>query len=217
MTSSTAPCLLFGGTFDPVHLAHIAMARAALSCSGAARLILLPAGDPPHRQLPGVSAADRAKMLALACVGDARLQIDDRELHREGPSYSVLTLREYREERGPDTPLVMVLGADAAAGLGGWQDAAELAGLAHLLVLARPGTELDPQGPGALGWRQVDDFSHCRESAGGLWLQHVGPLMPHSATAVRQALERRDPAAQALIDPAVWAYIQRNGLYNRSG
>src|SRR5690606_37952974 len=96
--SGLEPVLLFGGTFDPVHLAHLAMAREALACMGASRLVLVPAGNPPHRPPPGADARHRTRMLALACAGDPRLQIDNREIHREGPSYSVLTLGEYRAE-----------------------------------------------------------------------------------------------------------------------
>lgn len=213
--SGLEPVLLFGGTFDPVHLAHLAMAREALACMGASRLVLVPAGDPPHRPPPGADARHRTRMLALACAGDPRMQIDNREIHREGPSYSVLTLSEYRAELGSQVPLIMVLGADAAAGLGQWRRASELAGLAHLLVLARAETVLDEALPVRLGWQPAVDARALRSAPAGRWLRHTGPLMPHSATAVREALARGEATAARWLDPAVRDYIAQHRLYRR--
>nr|WP_282452995.1 nicotinate-nucleotide adenylyltransferase [Lysobacter sp. CAU 1642] len=207
---------MFGGTFDPVHPAHLAMAREALALCRADSLILLPAGDPPHREAPGASAEHRLRMLALACAGDPRLRIDPRELRRPGPSYSLLTAREYRDECGEDTPVLLVLGADAAAGLGSWHGARELPGLVHLLVLARPGARFDPLLPERLGWQSAQDVASLLGCAAGRFLQHTGPLMEHSATAVRGALREGGTDEVGLLDPAVLAYIREHGLY-RSG
>src|SRR4249920_975579 len=113
--------LLYGGTFDPIHEGHLAIARAA---SGAlsARVYMLPAADPPHRAPPGASAEQRAHMLELAIAGDENLCVDRRELHRDGPSYTVDTLAEVRDELGPGEPLVWILGLDSLRGLAGWHD-----------------------------------------------------------------------------------------------
>lgn len=207
------PRLLFGGTFDPVHRAHLLMAREAMGCLGLDRLTLLPAGDPPHRAAPGASAMHRLQMLALACAGDPRLQIDRRELHREGPSYSVLTLREYRAECPPDTPLVLVLGVDAAGGLAAWHEAEALPGLCHLLVLARPGAELDPRLPERLGWHAAAHPSTLLEHPAGRWTLHRGPLLELSATAVRKALLENGVELSEWLDPAVLDYIRAQRLY----
>ena len=102
--------ILYGGTFDPVHVGHLAVADAA-SALFDADVFLLPSADPPHRAPPGASAELRTAMLELAIAGHPRLRVDRRELERAGPSYSVDTLREVREE----------IGAVRAAGLGAWR------------------------------------------------------------------------------------------------
>lgn len=211
--SRPPPVVLFGGTFDPVHRAHLAMAREALAALGLDRLVLLPAGDPPHRAAPGASAKHRLRMLALASIGDPRLQIDRREVHREGPSYSVLSLREYRTECPPGTPLVLAMGIDAAAGLGSWHEVESLPGLCHLLLLARPQAQLDPDLPGRLGWRRAADPAALAEAAAGSWYLHRGPLLELSASAVRQAVRVQDPRLADWLDPAVLDYIGQQRLY----
>ena len=104
MPASSGLVVWYGGTFDPVHQGHLAIARAASSAFGVA-VTLAPAADPPHRAAPGASAAQRAHMLELAVAGDRRLRVDRRELQRPGPSWTVDTLHELRAELGPDTPL----------------------------------------------------------------------------------------------------------------
>lgn len=204
---------LFGGTFDPVHKAHLAMAREALRCLGLSRLILIPAGDPPHREPPGAAASHRRRMLELAVAGDPRLVIDDREMQRPGPSYFRLTLAEYRTLAGPREPLVMVLGEDAAAGLGRWNGAGELSALAHLLVLARPEHRLDAGLPRRLGWQEASSIEALREAPCGLWHLHRGPLLALSASAVRAALGARDAKVAEWLPAPVLAYIREHGLY----
>ncbi len=207
------PRLLFGGTFDPVHRAHLLMAREAMACLELDRLSFLPAGDPPHRAPPGASAEHRLRMLALACAGDPRLQIDRRELHRQGPSYSVLSLREYRAECPSGTPLVLVLGVDAAAGLASWHQAGQLSALCQLLVLARPGAKLDPALPEQLGWRRATQLSALTCAPAGNWFLHNGPQAELSASAVRKALADADPVLSDWLDPAVLDYIRSQDLY----
>lgn len=116
----------YGGTFDPVHLGHLAIARAARDQLQVA-VRLLPAADPPHRAAPGADAGQRAHMLALAIGDEPGLLLDLRELERSArqpgvPSYTVDTLRELRAELGPHQPLAWLVGADSLLGLTGWHD-----------------------------------------------------------------------------------------------
>src|SRR5690606_4964519 len=111
---------LYGGTFDPVHNGHLAIARTAATALGC-RVRLMPAADPPHRPPPGASAHQRASMLDLAVEGDDLLCVDRREMQRDGPSYTVQTLRDLRAAE-PDTPVALLVGADSFLGLPAWRE-----------------------------------------------------------------------------------------------
>src|SRR5215467_7405066 len=101
-----------GGTFDPIHLGHVAMAEAGADCAGLDRVLLVPAGVPPHRGAATASAADRLAMVRIAAAGHPRLEVSDVELRRAGPSFTVDTLRALAAER-PDAQLHLLLGWDA--------------------------------------------------------------------------------------------------------
>ncbi len=132
------PLAIFGGTFDPVHLGHLRVAWEAAEFLGA-NVHLMPANVPPHRPQPVASADQRVAMLRAALQGQDRLRLDDRELRRNGPSYTFDTLVGLREEVGSARPIVLLVGADAWSGLPSWHRWQELFGLAHLGVLTRAG------------------------------------------------------------------------------
>jgi nicotinate-nucleotide adenylyltransferase len=136
--SEPRPLAILGGTFDPVHHGHL---RAAWEAAEAldAEVRLVPARTPPHRPPPVADAAGRVALLRAALSGQDRLVIDTRELDRDGPSYTVDTLASLRADIGPDRPLVLLVGADAFAGLASWHLWQELFAFAHIGVLTRPG------------------------------------------------------------------------------
>jgi nicotinate-nucleotide adenylyltransferase len=136
--SHLRPLAILGGTFDPVHNGHL---RAAWEAAEAldADVRMVPARTPPHRPPPIADAVGRVALLRAALAGQSRLVIDTRELDRDGPSYTVDTLASLRAEVGPDRPLVLLVGADAFAGLASWHLWRELFALAHIGVLTRPG------------------------------------------------------------------------------
>lgn len=209
--------VFYGGTFDPVHAGHVAVA------SGVARALdapvwLVPAADPPHRAPPGADAATRAALCALAVAGLPRLGVDERELRRVGPSYTVDTLAELRAERGPFAPIAWLVGADAFLGLHRWHRWGELLGLAHLVVVQRPGHALDGLPcvlAEACAGRWTDDPDALRFQAAGRVLPLELPLRPESATAVRTALAADGPAGTwaGMLPPAVAEAIRARGLY----
>ena len=129
------PLLVFGGTFDPVHLGHLGAVSALRDALQVETVIWLPAGEPPHRPAPGASAAHRLAMLQLALAEQADCVIDTRELERSGPSYTVLSLEELRAEY-PDQPLCLALGLDAALGLTKWHRWRDVLALAGIAVAA---------------------------------------------------------------------------------
>ena len=209
--------LLYGGTFDPVHAGHLAVARAARDAF-ATEVFFLPAADPPQRPAPGASAEQRVQMIRLAIADESRMLLDQRELRRAGPSYTADTLREFRKELGDQAPLAWVVGADAFRCLAGWHDWQDLFGLAHFVVAERSGRRLDALDTPlhvACAGRWVDQPSDLAERpAGGLYrLRNV--LHPASATGTRDALGEGRADLGWLV-PSVAAFIRENGLYRPS-
>jgi nicotinate-nucleotide adenylyltransferase len=207
------PLALLGGTFDPVHNGHL---RAAWEAAGLldAQLFLMPANVPPHRPQPCAPAAARAAMLHAALQGQSRLGVDERELRRAGPSYSVDTLRELRAETGPQRPLVLVLGTDAFAGLPTWHEWRTLFELAHIAVLSRPGQS--PRLPDELAAefaqrRAATDSDWRAAPAGRILALDITPL-EISATDIRRRLAAGEEP-RFLLPDAVWQLIRANGWY----
>lgn len=133
--------IFMGGTYDPVHIGHLRMAL-ELSELFQADVHLLPCFEPVHRAEPGATSAQRLEMLNLATENEPTLIVDPREVLRKGPSYTVDSLRDIREQYGPDESVVLVLGTDAFNGLPGWHQWLEITKLAHIIVLTRPGWAL---------------------------------------------------------------------------
>ena len=213
--------LFYGGTFDPFHCGHLAIARHARDRLGAT-VRLMPAGDPPHRPPPGASAEHRARMLELGIAGEPGLEVDRRELVRTTPSWTADTLRGIRAELGTDHPVALLVGADSLLGLPGWKDWRELPELAHLVVASRPGLTLDgqlaPELATLLDGRWTDEPGVLRLAPAGRVLRLDQPLHPGSATQVRRRIAGGGDW-QSLVPPPVAGHIIRHGLYasGRSG
>lgn len=210
---------IFGGTFDPVHYGHLRAAAEVREALDLAELRLVPARDPPHRDIPSASAAQRLEMLELAVVEFPGLEIDTREIRRTGKSYTVDTLRELRGE-SLQRSLVLVVGVDTFAGLPQWHRWRDLTELAHIAVVTRPGSPIDDalQGPLAQLWqdRHRDDRALLETTpAGYIFIVPVTP-QPISATAIRAQLAK-GPAGVAqvrgLLPSAVLTYIDHHRLY----
>lgn len=209
-----APIGIFGGTFNPVHYGHLRSALELRETLGLAQVRLMPAAQPPHRQAPDCSARLRADLVGLAVAGEPGLFCDRRELHREGPSYTIDSLQELRTELGPDASMCLILGADALAALDSWHRWLELTDLAHIVVLARPGWKVPQAGRVAqwLAQHLVEAASDLREAAAGrVILQRLRPLAI-SSTEIRELIgSGRSP--RYLLPDAVWERIKSAGLY----
>jgi nicotinate-nucleotide adenylyltransferase len=187
---------LLGGSFDPVHRVHVALARAALDTLGLDRVDLLPAAHPWQRGTLGASPEHRLRMLQLACADDPRLRANPAELRRAGPTYTIDTLLAL--PAGPR--YTWILGADQLANFCTWHRWQDIARLVRLAVAQRPGTPLAPPPeleavlpPGAL----------C----------HIPfPAQDVSATAIRHALATGG-AVDDMLDPRVLDYIRAQRLY----
>lgn len=216
---------LLGGTFDPVHRGHLALAQAALASGAVDRVRWIPAGRPPHRAGPHAGAAHRLAMVGLAIADQAGYELDAGEVdaaERGQPSYTVLTLERLRRELGPHQPLAWILGADAFVGLPTWHRWVDISALAHLLVTERPGSPLDRAAlPAAL--RPLWDAARV-ETPAALAGAPAGRLYRFpmvadtvSATVLRQRLGTASGAADemlaGLLPTTVLGYIRHHRLY----
>ncbi|MFC0678985.1 nicotinate-nucleotide adenylyltransferase [Lysobacter korlensis] len=211
--------LLYGGTFDPVHHGHLAIARSARDRLDTV-VNLMPAADPPHRSLPGANAGHRANMLDLAVSSEPGLVVDRRELVRSGRSYTVDTLRELRARAPQSRPVALLLGADSFAGLPQWKQWRALFGLAHFVVAERPGSDLAAglaaELAAELAARETADPQRLRTRLSGAVLRLHQPLIAASATQVRQAIAAGGDW-QALVPASVAEYIVHHRLYAAEG
>lgn len=183
------PLAIFGGTFDPIHNAHLRVAWEAAEFLDA-EVRLLPASVPPHRPQPVADAQQRAALVHAALAGQERMRLDTRELLREGPSYTVDTLLELRDEIGAQRPLVLLVGADAFAGLPEWHRWKELFELAHIGVLTRPGHDgtLPIELRTKIASRRCSDARFVREAPAGRVITIAVTSLDISATRVRALL-----------------------------
>jgi nicotinate-nucleotide adenylyltransferase len=206
---------ILGGTFDPVHHAHLRCALELQQALGLEQVRFVPCRVPPHRGTPFASAEQRLAMLELAIEGQPGFVADDRELRRDGPSYTVDTLLSFREEFGADLPLCLIVGMDAFLGLDSWNRWEQLTGLAHLVVMRRPGLDAAAAGPALealLRERLVDDPQRLRAApAGGILLWTVTQI-EISGTRIRDLIARGRNVRYLLPD-RVLDHIRRERLY----
>jgi nicotinate-nucleotide adenylyltransferase len=183
--------VLFGGSFDPVHLGHLVVAEAAGEALGAV-VRFVPAREQPFKRAAhGATPEQRAEMLDLAVAGNPRLAVERIELTLPPPSYTVGTLRALAR-REPGNRFTLLVGADAAQELGSWHEVDALPGLAELVVLARPGATLAPH---PMIGRVLDV-----------------PAIDVSATMIRDRV-RRGRSIRYLVPDAVRDYIAARALY----
>jgi nicotinate-nucleotide adenylyltransferase len=197
-----------GGSFDPVHDGHLAIARRAAEHLGLDYVLLVPAPRPPHKPDKILAPAEvRLALLESATAGDPRLLPCDIELERDGPSYSIDTAHALKEWLGSGVELFYIIGADTLADLPNWYRIADLCEAVTFCAVTRPGTELDPSpmervvGPSAA--------ARIRE--------HLLEMEPHpaSSTAIREALSRGERPEH--VPEVVLQEIARRGLYGAGG
>ena len=201
---------IFGGTFDPVHIGHVQMALEAKQRLKLNEVRLIPCHLPPHRETPQQGSQQRLMMLKLAVAGIEGLVTDSQELERDGPSYTVDTLKQLRSELGEDVSLVLIMGADAFARLTQWHHWPEIPVLANIVVLQRPGYQLPESGILA-DWLKQSTIKQIYEQAAGAVVAIDQMPMELSATAIRRELAAGQSSSDLI--PSVMAYIQEHQLY----
>ena len=180
---------IYGGSFDPVHLGHLLVARAAVEELGLTRIFFIPAAQSPFKpELKPAPDADRLRFLRLALAGWTQAEVDEQEIRRGGISYTVDTLRDYAL-RFPSAELFYLIGADNAAKLNEWREPAELARLAEFVAIPRPGGG-DPVFPAPFRGQTLRGFPFAVSSSeirdrvrAGLPVEHLVP--PAVAEAIR--------------------------------
>lgn len=194
---------IFGGAFDPPHNAHVALARCALEQLQLDELRIIPTGQAWHKARVLTPAEHRLAMASLAFGGLRGVVVDDREIRRTGPSYTLDTLRELQQEH-PGARLLLILGADQGAALPSWNGWQEILGLAIVALAQRP----DPGRPGA-----SFDPATLPDLPAGAQFAHIElPAMDLSATEIRlQAGHGKN--VSLLVPPAVARYIDLHHLY----
>lgn len=215
------PLGVFGGTFDPVHFGHLRLAEEAIDQLGLGGVRWIPAGQPPHRGAPQVTARQRLEMVLRSTAENERFSVDAGEVEAAAPSYTVHTLERLRGELGDGQPLVLLAGADAFAGLTTWRRWRDLFALAHIAVAHRPGLPVEVA---SLPRELASEFADRRvAAASGLRAAPAGGIasfamtqLAISATGIRGLLAAgRSP--RYLLPDGVLDYIRLHQLYSDRG
>lgn len=199
---------LFGGSFDPVHVGHLVVCRAVAEQLRFDRVYLVPAAVPPHKMAMDLALpAHRLEMLQRAIQGEPLFEVCDFELHRPGPSYTILTVQEFRRRFGGSAELFWLIGADSLLDLPNWYQAEELVDLCRIVTAARPGWDV-PDLSGLSRRFRPDQVERLR--AGILQTPRIDISSSQVRRRVAQGLSIR-----YLVPEAVAEYISEHGLYRR--
>jgi nicotinate-nucleotide adenylyltransferase len=212
--STNNDLVILGGTFDPIHYGHLRAVEEVRQALKTAEVMLIPAGHPPHRKSPWAAAQHRLAMTRIAVAHHPRFAVSDLEVGREGPSYTVDTLRALRQER-PDALLAMVIGMDAFLRFDTWRDWQQILELTHLIVTGRPGwpaAELPEALRQTLYQRRCDDINQLRQQPAGFIFFQTITALEISATSIRSLLANSQ-SPRFLLPDEVLDYIESKGLY----
>ncbi len=212
---------LLGGTFDPVHEGHLALADAALKAFSLERIEFLPAGNPWQKH-PISPASDRLQMLKLALAGRPRFAVNPCELNRPGATYTIDTLREIRSQLPSDVPLVLILGADQWENLQTWKQWKDFLGLVNIAVSTRNG-KIPKACPEVLSW-SADSIKPierlCEHPHGSVAFFSMEPFAASSSkirTILRSAEQNQNEhLLDVWLNPSVKAYILTRNLYSKN-
>lgn len=187
-----------GGTFDPIHIAHLMIAEDALDLLGLDRVIFVPSARPPHKDGDDVTSVEhRLEMVRLAIDGNPRLSLSDLEVRRPDPSYTIETIRQFRRELGEDEKLFFIMGADSLAQFFTWKEPLDLIAACEFVVAPRPGVEPDEGDP------RIRAKAHMLAT----------PLVGISSSDIRERV-RSGRSIRYLVPESVHAYIEEKNLYS---
>lgn len=210
---------LMGGTFNPVHLAHLRIAEEAREACGLDRVLFIPAADPPHKPLAGqVSFGQRCGMVELAIAGNPRFELSDMEGRRPGKSYSIDTILALQAEH-PGDELHFIIGGDSFLEIGLWHCYGDILRSCSLIVVERPGSPIiDP--PAALPVAIRSEFRYTAASRvlvhrNGTAIRILNGCPLDISSSIIRSLVEQERSITYLVPPAVEAYITEQGIYHQ--
>ena len=220
MSNSGGPLVgIFGGTFDPIHYGHLRIAEEIVKTVGLQKLYFVPAGMPRLRHSPVASPQHRVEIVRLAIQKNPDFVLDEREINRDGVSYSIDTVREFKQEFGEEIRLCFVLGADAFINLSEWNNWKELFNLCHFIVSTRPGYTLtlikellSKELREECSQRWVSNTESLRKDTSGLIFIASTTMLDISATSIRAHIAD-GRSVRHLVPSVTVNYISENKLY----
>ena len=220
MSNSGSPLVgIFGGTFDPIHYGHLRVAEEIVETVGLQKMYFVPAGMPRLRYSPVASSQHRVEIVRLAIQKNPDFVLDEREIYRDGVSYSIDTVREFKQEFGEEVRLCFILGADAFIKLPEWNNWKELFNLCHFIVSTRPGYTLtlikellSKELREECSQRWVSNTESLKKDTSGLIFIASTTMLDISATSIRAhiAVGR---SVRHLVPSVTVNYISENKLY----
>ena len=210
---------IFGGTFDPIHYGHLRVAEDIVETVGLQKMYFVPAGMPRLRHSPVASPKHRVEIVRLAIQKNPDFVLDDREIYRDGVSYSIDSIREFKQEFGEEVRLCLVLGADAFIKLPEWNNWKELFNLCHFIVSTRPGYTLtlikellSKELREECSQRWVSNTESLRKDMSGLIFIASTTMLDISATSIRAHIAD-GRSVRHLVPSVTVNYISENKLY----
>jgi nicotinate-nucleotide adenylyltransferase len=204
---------IFGGTFDPVHFGHLRPAVEVYEALGLDELRFIPCHQPSHRPAPFASSEQRVRLLHAALEGFSGFSIDERELRRNGTSYTIDTLQSFWDE-GMQQPVCLVVGMDAFAGLAGWYRWTEIMEYCHLIVMNRPDNKIPQTGELSdfISRHETDDIRRLSEQATGLLYFQPVTALDITASRIREWLAE-GRSTDFLLPAPVLDIINEENIY----
>jgi nicotinate-nucleotide adenylyltransferase len=214
---------LFGGTFNPIHNGHLAIARQTREALGLDQILFIPTSDPPHKTHDSLAPAkDRYEMVRLAIASNPLFSISDVEFRRAGKSYSIDTIRVVQQEQGADTTLFFLIGLDAFLDFPSWREPEILLSLCSFVVISRPGLSFQSLATMALlPPLPIESLADLDAGRRSIWEVEIGmqrliclrlPPSEVSASDIRRRIGKKMPVAN-LLPPLVESYILHHHLY----
>ena len=220
MSNSGSPLVgIFGGTFDPIHYGHLRVAEEIVETVGLQKMYFVPAGMPRLRYSPVASSQHRVEIVRLAIQKNPDFVLDKREIYRDGVSYSIDTVREFKQEFGEEVRLCFILGADAFIKLPEWNNWKELFNLCHFIVSSRPGYSLtlikellSKELREECSQRWVSNTESLKKDTSGLIFIASTTMLDISATSIRAHIAA-GRSVRHLVPSVTVNYISENKLY----